>query len=586
MSDKPLEPSQDDRRSKDVATVQADVNAKTMQSILTTVGEAVYNWTVATDELKWGVNASEVLKGADGGQLQTGQGFAGLIDAAMSNARYDAVIGSLATDKGHGVPYQIEYAFCPQGRAKQQRLWVEECGRWFADDDGKPATAQGVIRIINERHERDKKLNYLSHYDELTGQMNRPHLIAVLEEKMLEAKAINQPFSFVMVAIENLALVNDGYGFDVADEVIAGVARVLRSCMRFGDVMGRVSGNKLGIILSKCDDEHMSLVAQRFQSTVRDQPIITTSGPVFVNLSMGGVVALRHALTVTQLMSRAHEALDVAKHKKRGLFVAYRASLLVEQTRRQNASIAHDVISALNERRLELAFQPILNVRTREPQFYEALLRMIRPNGTEVRAGEFMPTAEKLGLTRLIDHRVLELTVDALTKNPHVHLAMNVSARTTADPEWIGLLCALMTRKRELAARLMIEITESAAIDNLDETAKFIEQVKDMGCRVAIDDFGAGHSSFRYLRKLMVDVVKIDGSYIENISTSPDDQLFVKTLASLAQKLGLQIVAEWVQSEDDAQMLASWGIDLLQGFIYGEPSRFCFENEERKNASN
>lgn len=550
------------------------------EQILTSVGEVIYCWTLKDDKIRWSENLRDVLKEADLDALSTGCGFARFIDPTMGDTRYDAVAESAAIDKGTGVPYQMQYAFCPKGRADMSRVWIEDCGRWFAGPDGRPAHAQGVIRIINERYEREKRLTYLSYYDELTGQVNRPHLVSILEEHMEAAKESNEAFSYMIVAIDDLALINEGYGFDVADEVIAGVARILRSNMRLGDTMGRVSGNKLGVVLPRCDEEQMSLIAQRFQGAVREQLVPTSAGPVFVNLSIGGVVGLRHALTAQQLMSRAHEALDVAKHKKRGLFVPYRTSLIVEQTRRQNAVIAQDVISAFNDRRLVLAFQPVVNARTKEPQFYEALLRLIKPDGSEVCAETFVPTAEKLGLTRLIDHRVLELAVDTLKKFKDTHLAINVSARTTNDPEWIGLLCALMASNRSLAARLMIEITETAAIDYIAETARFIEQVKGVGCRVAIDDFGAGHTSFRYLRELAVDLVKIDGSYIQNIGASPDDQLFVRTLVGLAKKLGIQIVAEWVQTPEDAKLLEEWGVDLLQGFLFGAPERDGFKIDQ------
>jgi diguanylate cyclase (GGDEF)-like protein len=545
--------------------------------ILTAVGEAVYCWTLHDDKIVWGDNAAEVLHAADMQMLSTGCNFARLIESGMSSARFDEIVQSKAIDDGSGVPYQLQYAFCPKGRHKEPRLWVEDCGRWFAEAGGKPGHARGALRIINERYEREKRLTYLSHYDSLTGEANRGYLVSILEERLEKAKELNRPFSYMLFAIEDLALINEGYGFDIADEVIAGVAHVLRSNMRSGDIMGRVSGNKLGIILLDCDDEQMAVVAQRFQSAVREQPILTSAGPVFVHLSAGGVVALRHALTIQQLLSRAHEALDAAKHKKRGVFVAYRTSLLVEQTRRQNAAIAQDVISALNDRRFELAFQPVISARTRQPQFYEALLRMIKPDGTEIAAGSFVPTAEKLGLTRLIDHRVLELAVETLENSKDVQIAINVSARTTSDPEWTGLLSALLLRNKNIAARLMIEITETAAVDNLAETARFIEQLKTIGCRVAIDDFGAGHTSFRYLRDLPVDLVKIDGYYIQNLSSSPDDQIFVKTLIDLAKKIGLQIVAEWVQTEEDAKLLQEWGVDLLQGFLFGTPSRNCFK---------
>jgi EAL domain-containing protein (putative c-di-GMP-specific phosphodiesterase class I) len=180
-----------------------------------------------------------------------------------------------------------------------------------------------------------------------------------------------------------------------------------------------------------------------------------------------------------------------------------------------------------------------------------------------------VPVAERLGLVRLLDHRVLELVVDDMIAAPALRLSFNVSAASTTDPDWWAGLGSLLRTHPGVAERLTVEITESAAILDVDETRGFVARVKDLGCRIAIDDFGAGYTSFRNLRKLGVDIVKIDGAFVHDIMRSEDDRAFVRTLIDLAKRLKLTTVAEWVQSEDAAKLLCGWGCDYLQGALIG-----------------
>ena len=182
---------------------------------------------------------------------------------------------------------------------------------------------------------------------------------------------------------------------------------------------------------------------------------------------------------------------------------------------------------------------------------------------------ETVPLAERLGLVRLLDHRVLELVLQELVAAPGLKASVNVSAASTVDPDWWGALAAMLRAHHGVGERLTVEITETAAIQDIDETRGFVARVKDLGCRIAIDDFGAGHTSFRNLRKLGVDLVKIDGAFVQNLKRSDDDRAFVHTLIDLARRLGLETVAEWVQDEAAAAMLADWGCDYLQGALVG-----------------
>ena len=226
-------------------------------------------------------------------------------------------------------------------------------------------------------------------------------------------------------------------------------------------------------------------------------------------------------------------------------------------------------MAALNERRIFLAYETVVSAVDRRAAFYECLMRIRRADGSLIAAGDIIPIAERLGLVRLLDFRVLELVVDEMIAAPALHTSFNVSPASTTDPDWWSSLASLLRQHSGVAERLMVEITESAAIHDVEETRGFVGRVKDLGCSIAIDDFGAGYTSFRNLRRLGVDVVKIDGAFVRDIVSSPDDRAFVRTLIDLAVRLNLKTVAEWVQDEAAAKILQTWGCDYLQGSLIG-----------------
>jgi len=237
--------------------------------------------------------------------------------------------------------------------------------------------------------------------------------------------------------------------------------------------------------------------------------------------------------------------------------------------RKENVRATDKIIAALNERRILLAFEPIVETMSRKTAFYECLMRIRRADGTIVPASAVIPVAEQLGLVRLIDHRVIELATLELASAPNLRASLNVSPDSIIDPDWWSALGAQLRANPGVAQRMTLEITETAAIQNLDETAGFVSRAKDLGCRIAIDDFGAGYTSFRNLRRLGVDMIKIDGAFVQNLPRSEDDRVFVRTLVDLGRSLGLTTVAEWVQDEEAAAVLAEWGCDYLQGALIG-----------------
>jgi diguanylate cyclase (GGDEF)-like protein len=373
----------------------------------------------------------------------------------------------------------------------------------------------------------------------------------------------------MLVAIDKLSRINEAYGFEIADETINAVAKRLRAKMRGGDQIGRFSGNKFAIILNNCTSDDIEKAAERLVTGVRDDVVRTAAGPVAVTVTIGGVTAPRHAGSVAEIQARAQETLDRAKAKRPGSYQIYRPNLEREAVRRENMRAADEIVAALNERRILLAFEPVVDAATRQPAFHECLMRIQRADGTLAPTSEVIPVAERLGLVRLLDHRVLELLISEMAAVPGLHASVNVSATSTTDPDWWSALGAMLRANPDVAGRLTVEITESAAIHDLDDTRGFVARVKDLGCRIAIDDFGSGYTSFRNLRKLGVDVLKIDGAFVMNMMRSDDDRAVVQALIGLAKRLGLKTVAEWVQDEASAKLLASWGCDYLQGALVG-----------------
>ncbi len=376
----------------------------------------------------------------------------------------------------------------------------------------------------------------------------------------------------MLVGIDNLGVINESYGYAAADEVIVEICKRISSVTGQYGVVGRVAGNKFGVVLPGCVKMAMPNVATRLLHAVRGNFIDTEAGPVSATISAGCLSIDETVPTVINAMSKAEEALTQAKDGRHDNFVIFEPSAMKESQRRNTASMGETLISALNDRRLVLAYQPIVNAESGEADHYECLLRLLREDGELLSAGAFIPVAEKLGFVRLIDQRVLELVAEALLSSDKARLSVNVSGMTTADTNWIKDLSHFLRSKPEAAERLVVEITETVAIDDIEESAKFVSAVKDLGCKVAIDDFGAGYTSFRNLKALDVDMVKIDGSFIKGLSENRDNQFFARTLVELARNFRLATVAEWVGGDVDMNLLRTYGVDYFQGFHLGAPS--------------
>lgn len=524
-------------------------------------GQAIYEWNRDTDELIWSESAASAL-GIDGAPPASAQDLQARLEPQAAEERLRVV--QLAAQDGR--PFSLEYRF----DAGKTAIWVEESGAGVSLPSGGRRVI-GVLRVVTKRKKREAQLVYAACYDELTGHLTRARLRECLSQALAEAVRERRPAAFLMAGVDNLGMVNQTYGFEVADEVVARIGDGIAACLPGKAVLGRFAGNKFGIVVPECHEAEMSALADRMLATIRDRVLETRAGPVTTTISIGSVALPKDARTSRRAMSFAQEALEQAKNGGRDRAVAYRPSPEQDSVRRRELSLARDVVGALRERRLVLAYQPIIEAASGHPVEHECLLRMRQTDGSILPAGQFIPTVEKLGLIRLVDRRALELTMEALRLYPSAHLSFNVSALSANDPEWLSTLFDLLQDQPSIASRLTVEITETMALQDLEEASQFVRTLRELGCRVALDDFGAGYTSFRNLKTLAVDMVKIDGSFIRGLADNADNQLFVRTLVDLAHRFRIKTVAEMVDSEAEAEILRNFGVELLQGFYFGRP---------------
>jgi len=236
---------------------------------------------------------------------------------------------------------------------------------------------------------------------------------------------------------------------------------------------------------------------------------------------------------------------------------------------RRGLAVGAAVEAALRQDRLLFAFQPVVCAATGKVDYFECLLRMRDEQGGIVSGGEFITTVEELGWIGLIDRYVLEKTVQALAADSEVRLGLNISGMTAGDRPWLRSLTSLLRHRRDIARRLVVEITETAALGDIAESARFVDTLRRAGCRVALDDFGAGHTSLRHLQILPAGIVKIDGSLVGNLTSRPQTRIFLRHLLGLIKGFGLTTVAECVENAEDASRLRAEGVEYLQGHHFG-----------------
>lgn len=546
-------------------TVNDVAQAGVITAALKASGDVAFRWDLVSDDIEWAGDLYHFLGGGSAELVLTGELYNGRINDEDLPQR----LMTLNQHMLDGQIFECEYRL---RRHDGVFAWIHEKASTEYDADGNPVAMAGLLRNVSGRKQEEGLLEHRANFDELTGHLNKSRLRESLQSALAYANRFNVSGAFVTVGIDRLAHINDEYGEDAADSVIIGVGHQIERNVRVVDIIGRLDGDLFGVVLSNCDEAGMLSITGRILESIRATSFDTPSGAVHATVSLGIVVFPEGIYTAHQAMINATTALRSAKQDGRNCLKVFRPSNEDLEVQTRNQDMADNILDALDDGRIVLAYQPVVDSQTREISYYETLSRMFDDAGEEVVASSFIPVAEALGIIRQIDRRGLEVAIGDLHKYPDVRLSLNVSGHTITDYSWLRALVNGVKHHPKLAQRLIVEITETTALDDFDVAARFISSVRALGCKVALDDFGSGFTSFKQMKSLTIDVVKIDGIFVRDVESNHDNRMFIKTLMAATEGLGVETVAECVENEEIARILTEEGATYLQGWHTGRPT--------------
>jgi diguanylate cyclase (GGDEF)-like protein len=552
------------RQASDKSALSKSNEPQWIPAAIAAAGDVAYRWDILSDKLELSGNLAEFLGDSQGG-FESGHGFNNRLHPEDLPIRLKALSDHFAGESAYDCEFRLRTG---QGSV----IWMHDRGTAELDKDGTPILLSGTLRIITARKQTEARLERVANYDELTGHFNKTRLRDELDQALTFARRFAVPGAFLVIGIDKLAMVNSVCGYEVGDAVLVAIGQRLDRYVRSSDVVGRLGGDRFGVILSQCREEMVVHAMDRIIDGVREETVEIDGQSIPVSVSIGCVLFPGLVNTAYDVMAKAELSLNFAKRAGRNCFNTYRVSEQQGVQHRQAMDIGAQVQQAMRDRRLLFMYQPIVTSDSLHRVVkYEALLRMSDEKGNIVPAGAFIPVIEQLGMARQLDRHVLDMAVEELRESQDTTLAINISGLTASDPSWLRALISAVRSTPHIAARLTVEITETAALHDIEESARFVNVVRNLGCKVAIDDFGAGFTSFRHLKALTVDMVKIDGSFVLNLSRNVDNQLFVRNLMGLASTFGLSTVAEFVENAEDADFLLKAGVQYLQGYYFGRP---------------
>jgi len=542
-----------------LAVLPADVVTEALEA----AGDAAYVWDLDDDRIDW---SGRLVAAGDGfaATLGTGRALAGRIHPDDLGPRQETLALHLDGTGAFDCEYRLR-------TTNGGFAWLHERGRAERDADGRVRRMLGVIRGVGDRQALHGRIEQRASYDELTGHFNTTRLREAVDRIIAEHQRGTRAAAFLAIGIDGLAAIADRFGAEAANTVLIEIGRRLDSCLRVNDQVGRLGGDRFGVILSHCPGEHVRATAGKILARVDACPVMTACGTVPVTVSIGSTLFPEQGTTSYDVITRAEAALAEARQSGSEAHVNYIADL-AEPDRLRLEAIAETVRQAAHDNRLVFAYQPVVSAATGVVDYYECLLHLRGADGQMTSAAKFVPAVEQLGLIRLVDRYVLDRAIDEMAAHPGFSLGFNVSGLTAADRPWLRALTGRLRQEPELARRVVVEITETAALYDIEESARFVSALRQAGCRVALDDFGAGHTSLRHLHNLPVDTVKIDGAFIRNLADSPENRVFLRHLMKLAAGFGFRTVAECVERAEDAAILREEGVDFLQGHHCGRPS--------------
>jgi diguanylate cyclase (GGDEF)-like protein/PAS domain S-box-containing protein len=444
---------------------------------------------------------------------------------------------------------------------------------------GGPVTsAVTQVMDISERRHFEQQLRYMADHDPLTGLHNRRRFEAELERVIGVARARNEDAAVLVLDLDGFKSVNDRFGHAVGDDLVTHIGGLLRRSVRKLDFIARLGGDEFAIILRDCKPKQAIEVAEKVLSTIRNRGVVVTpQGTARVTTSIG--IALFDpacACNADELVVSADSAMYNVKADGRNGYAVYSADTRAAGPIEERDSWFSRLRRALEEDRFVLFAQPIVPIYSAGLPRYEILVRLLDDSGEIIAPGAFLPNAERFDLIGEIDRWVLRRAISLLHQHARAgndfSLSVNLSGKTMNDLDLAGDLAEMLKENPIPPGRLVVEVTETAAIVNIERARELSKQLRQMGCLFALDDFGSGFSSFYYLKHLEFDYLKIDGEFIINLVSTATDRLLVQAVVDIARGLGTQTVAEFVGDDETVELLRQLGVDYGQGYHLGRPA--------------
>jgi diguanylate cyclase (GGDEF)-like protein/PAS domain S-box-containing protein/excisionase family DNA binding protein len=458
--------------------------------------------------------------------------------------------------------------------ANGEDRWIGINARVTRDENSNPLCIRGTARDITEQHHATRRIEHLALHDVLTDLPNRHSLQLKIEAAMQGGTA----GALLFIDLDHFKYVNDNFGHRIGDQLLVGVGGVLRDLMNEcdGDLY-RLGGDEFAIHLPDRLRKEAVEAAEMVLDAVSRYRFQAGEQRAISNLSASIGVALYpfHGDDLPGLLSNVDIAMYQAKEMGRNRYVLFDQSADSLRSTHQRVHWAKRLRDALDEDRLVLFSQPVVRLADQVPVHREILVRIQEQDNSHTLPVNFIELAESLGLIQEVDLRVVDSLLKYMARNRQVgqklRYFVNLSRVSISDPRWISRFMALLRSSPVNPSQLVFEITETAAMAEVDVTLAFIRRLKDMGCRFALDDFGAGFSSFYYLKRFEVDYLKIDGGFVRDLATDEGNRIFVKAMNDVARGLKKQVIAEWVESPEVLKVLLEMGAEYGQGYLFQQP---------------